>query len=842
MSTADEPVVLVEGGSVTCAAFGVRACRLAELVDFGLPVPLTVALSFDTVRTIASGKAPDTEKMLEPFDGETLISVRSSPGGTDWGGAQTFHSVGMNCAIHEKICLAHDRQVASQLYSNFIESYAVRVARLDPEEFEALTSSYPDSCARLEKAKRLYEKATGEAFPQEIGVQLTHVLRSMARAWEGSTARLLRTAHGAPEDAGLGLLVQQMAIATRKGEGDNGFGTVCGIDHDSGSRGLFGSFCSECILWTQVEDSDSSLQKLSPKSLADLTRHLELIRKRKRDESAIDFTIANGTVWVLDARPAGRSVQAAIRIAVDLAESGVISKTTSIGRIDPDSIARILHPQVDRTRTYNVIASGTAASPGAAAGAIAFSSQAAAEYAARNESCILVRTETGPEDIRGMHFADGVLTGRGGITSHAAVVARGLGVPCVAGASDIQFDARKQALTSPDGKVFHEGDMISIDGTRGEVLEGTVPMEKPELSDAFSTFLDWADELRDMGVRANADTPEEVRVASSFKADGIGLCRTEHMFFDEARLTVMQEMIFADNDVERRAALEKLLPMQRSDFMELFLSMQGKPVCIRLFDPPLHEFLPRERDEIQELAEALDLPVSRIIARADELREFNPMLGLRGVRLGITVPEIYEMQARAIFEALVEAMRRGHPGVPEIMIPLVSANREVELVKASVDAVAQEVRKETGEHFDYKIGVIVETPRAAIRAGDLAMNSSFLSFGTNDLTQMTYGISRDDSQRFMGVYVARGVYPVDPFATLDREGVGELLLMAAKRGREKKPDLILSICGEHGGDAATIEFCRNAGFTYVSCSPFRVPIARLAAAQCAIKSGADVCR
>ncbi len=839
MSGIDGSVVLLGQGNANDGRFGVRASRLAELVNFGIPVPATIALSIEAVRMIASGHAPDTEKILDPFGPETLVSVRSSPGGIDWGGAPTFHAVGLNCAIHEELCNAHDPEAASKLYFDFIKSYAVRVARLDPEEFEALTASCPDVFGRLARAKSLYAKCTGESFPQDMGVQLTHVLRSMVRAWEGPTAHLLRSAHGAPENAGLGLLVQKTVVATKSGEGDNGFGAVSGADPESGSRGLFGNFCPGCISVARVEMPESSIKKLSPRSSSDLEKHLDLLRRRKQDELEIDFAVANGKVWVLDARPIDCSVQAAIQIAVDLAESGLISKESSLGRLEPDSIARILHPQVDRSRAYNVIATGISASPGAASGAVAFSSQAAAEYAARNESCILVRIETGPEDIKGMHFASGVLTGRGGITSHAAVVARGLGVPCVAGASDIQFDARMQALISPGGKIFREGDSISIDGTRGEVLEGAVPLEKPGLSDAFRIFLDWADESRDMEVRANADTPDEVQVANSFKADGIGLCRTEHMFFDEARLTVMREMIFADSDSERRATLKQLLPMQRSDFIELFLNMQGRPVCIRLFDPPLHEFLPRERDEIKELADALDLPDSRIIARMDELREFNPMLGMRGVRLGITVPEIYEMQARAIFEALVEARRRGHPGTPEIMIPLVSANREVELVKSSVDAVAHTVRKETGETFDYKIGVIVETPRAAIRAGDLAANSSFLSFGTNDLTQMTYGISRDDSQRFMATYVARGVYPEDPFATLDKEGVGELLLLAAKRGREANPDLVLSICGEHGGDAATIEFCRKAGFNYVSCSPFRVPIARLAAAQSAIRNRSD---
>ena len=447
-----------------------------------------------------------------------------------------------------------------------------------------------------------------------------------------------------------------------------------------------------------------------------------------------------------------------------------------------------------------------------------------------------MRVETGPEDIRGMYTAKGVLTGRGGVTSHAAVIARGLGVPCVAGASDLYFDQKEQLLTASDGQVFREGDLITVDGTRGEVLKGATEFVEPMMNAEINEFLDWADEHRDLVVRANADTSNEARVAKKFKADGIGLCRTEHMFFGEARLTVMREMIFADSADERRSALDQLLGMQRSEFESMFEIMEGCPVCVRLFDPPLHEFLPHDRDEMQELAEALDLPISRVIARAEELREFNPMLGLRGVRLGVTVPEIYEMQARAIFEAAVNSNKRGSSIIPEIMVPLVSAHREMELVRKRVDLVAQSVKAELAANFEYSIGVMVETPRAALRAGDLAVESSFLSFGTNDLTQMTYGISRDDSQRFMEAYLEQGVFPLDPFSSLDLEGVGELLLTAAQRGRASKPELVLAICGEHGGDPSTIEFCRDAGFTYVSCSPYRVPIARLAAAQAAIRS------
>jgi pyruvate,orthophosphate dikinase len=434
-----------------------------------------------------------------------------------------------------------------------------------------------------------------------------------------------------------------------------------------------------------------------------------------------------------------------------------------------------------------------------------------------------------------MHASVGVITERGGMTSHAAVIARGLGLPCIVGASDIRINPRDRTLTAPDGRVLVEGDLVTVDGTSGEVLAGAPAMLEPALDEWFTTLLHWADNVRDIGVRANADTPDDARTARMFEAEGIGLCRTEHMFFDEDRLTVMREMIFADTAKDRRIALDRLLPMQRADFIALFEIMAGLPVCIRLFDPPLHEFLPHDREGMRELAEALDRPLSDVTRRVEALSEFNPMLGMRGVRLGITVPEIYDMQARAIFEATIEAGRRGAPVVPEVMIPLVSAKREVEIVKTRIDAVAAAVRIEQGADFDFRLGVMVETPRAALRAGEIAQHAAFLSYGTNDLTQMTYGLSRDDAGRFMGVYVSQGVFREDPFHALDQDGVGELLLIGSARGRQTRQNLTLSICGEHGGDPDSIAFCRSAGFDYVSCSPFRVPVARLAAAQFALK-------
>ena len=504
------------------------------------------------------------------------------------------------------------------------------------------------------------------------------------------------------------------------------------------------------------------------------------------------------------------------------------------------ALTELLHPQIDPAAKRDVIARGIPASPGAATGRIVFSSSAAQASAARDEACILVRRETAPEDIRGMHAAKGVLTERGGMTSHAAVIARGLGVPCVVGTNGISLSLRKKTLTTATGRVFTEGDMITVDCATGEVLAGAAKMHDAVLDDAFTDLLDWADEARDIGIRANADTPAEARMARTFLAEGIGLCRTEHMFFEDDRLTVMREMIFANTPEDRQATLDQLLPMQRLDFTELFQIMQGLPVCIRLFDPPLHEFLPSDRHELRDLAESLDKPIAEVTRRAEQLAEFNPMLGMRGVRLGITVPEIYDMQARAIFEATVLASRLGAPVVPEIMIPLVSARREVELVKTRVDAVAAAVRNEKGRDFDYRLGVMVETPRACLRADEIASHSAFLSFGTNDLTQMTYGLSRDDAGRFMSDYVNLGVYREDPFHILDTDGVGELLTIGAERGRRASPDITLSICGEHGGNTESIAFCRAAGFDYVSCSPYRVPLARLSAAHLALRDRAGL--
>ncbi len=830
-----EFVELTPSASVSTARHGWRAKCLQRLIRLDLPVPRTVALSAEGVRAIAAGQMPDTARLVAMFGDDFLVSVRGSPENPEWGGPGTVLNVGMNDARRDALATTLGREVAEALYLRFVQAFATHVARLDPDMFSAAPSP-----TALAAALAAYEAETDEPFPQDPVRQLADVLRSMARAWEGTTARLLRQAKGAPAAAALGLLVQGMSLGV--GPGLSGSGTIQCVDSISGAAQITGRFRGQAqgraasveTLYLTRDTRGASLEEVAPEVFAELLRHQSVCRMKLREEMQIEFAVENGRLAVIDAVRVARSSRAAVKIAVALAEDRVISREEALLRIEPRALSELLHYQVDPLSPRDRIAHGIAASPGAATGRIVFSATAAQASAARDEPCVLVRRETAPEDIRGMHAAVAVLTERGGFTSHAAVIARGLGLPCIVGASDIALNPRERTLRGSDGRVLREGDIITVDGSNGEVLAGAAAMLEPALDDGFRKLLHWADNVRDIGIRANADTPDDARTARMFEAEGIGLCRTEHMFFDEDRLTVMREMIFADTAHDRRIALERLLPMQRADFTALFDIMAGMPVCIRLFDPPLHEFLPQDREGIRELAEALDKPLSDVTRRVEALSEFNPMLGMRGVRLGITVPEIYDMQARAIFEATIEASRHGAQIVPEIMIPLVSAAREVEIVKTRIDAVAAAVKNELKAEFTYRLGVMVETPRAALRASEIAEHAAFLSFGTNDLTQMTYGLSRDDAGRFMGAYVSQRVYAEDPFHVLDVEGVGELLLIGAQRGRARRPGITISVCGEHGGDPDSIAFCRAAGFDYVSCSPFRVPVARLAAAHFAL--------
>ena len=836
-----EPVTLITPTALMSpVVHGGRAKCLQRLVRLDMPVPVTVALSFDAVHQIAIGEMPDMAAILAPFGDDPLLSVRPSSEDPDWGGPSAILNIGMNDARYAAMCTSIGTSAATALYLKFLRSFAVHVSRLDPEAFDIPANADEKTLAHMLEA---YEFETDEPFPQSVEVQLGEVLRSMARAWDGTTARLLRQAKGAPADAGLGLVVQAMALGV--GEMISGSGVIQYVDSATGMPQITGRYLGQSqgrdalgdvkgAIYLTKDDRGPSLQDRSPEVFAALLAIGKTCREKLREEMQVEFTIQNNKLHILDAVRVQRASRASVRIAVALAEDGIIAREEAVMRVEPTALSELLHRQVDPTARRERIVTGIAASPGAASGHIVLTASEAQASAARGEPCVLVRRETTPEDIRGMHAAVAVLTMRGGVTSHAAVIGRGLGVPCVVGASDLVIDRKKQAIVAPDGRRFNAGDMITVDGTTGDVLAGEPAMVEATLDQTFRTLLDWADDSRDIGVRANADTPADAQTARNFAAEGIGLCRTEHMFFEGDRLGVMREMIFAGGGNDRRAVLGRLLPMQRNDFKELFRIMKGLPVCIRLFDPPLHEFLPSGKAGLRDLAEQLALPVNTVTDRVAALSEYNPMLGMRGVRLGIAVPEIYEMQVRAIFEATAEMAAGGNDVVPEIMIPLVSAMREVELVQAQIDAVAASVRAEKNIPFTYRLGVMVETPRAALRAEDIAKHADFLSFGTNDLTQMTYGLSRDDAGRFMSAYVQQGVYAEDPFHTLDVEGVGELLSIGAARGRAGRPDVVLSICGEHGGSRTAIAFCRAQGFDYVSCSPFRVPVARLHAAQLAI--------
>lgn len=852
------------GGAEDASRFGRKAVTLSRLVSMGVPVKPGFAVSAEAVTRLAEngGEAlgPGFAAALAGLSPGALLALRASPGAKEWGGPATLLNLGASVeALEPRIGALAARDATRRL----IHAYAVHVGGADPEAFEyALHDTLKDHGAEtegdldaealdelIETFLELHEDETGDPFPHAAADQLAGAMRAMARMWGSVSARLLRTSRGGPEAGGLALIVQEMAMGLAPGL--SGAGRVAFRSEQSGEPGLRGRM----LYQAQGNDAsaglrtprligaterraagvrDPSLEEAAPE-IADRLRALGAMAEREFAEAmALEFTLEGGELAVLGAEPIRRSPRAAVRIAVDLAKSGAIQMEDAVLRVEPRLLSELLHPTIDPYAPRDLLAGGLPASPGAASGPIVFAAEAADASAARGVPAILVRVETSPEDIRGMHSAAGVLTVRGGMTSHAAVVARGLGTPCVVGASGLSLDLQSRELTAPDGRVFREGDLITVDGSAGEALAGAAPTVQPEFSGALAELMDWADGMRRMKVRANADTAQDARVALGFAADGIGLARTEHMFFEKGRITAMRRMILAEKESDRRAALEQLLPMQRADFMALYRVMQGSPVTIRLLDPPLHEFLPHADDELGELAEATGLTMRALRRRIDDMQEFNPMLGKRGCRLGVTIPEIYEMQVRAIFEALAQSWADGPLVVPEIMIPLVSARREATMIRRTIDGVAMAVAAETGRDFAYKVGVMVETPRAALRAGDLAEDLDFLSFGTNDLTQMTYGLSRDDAGRFMRDYVNLEVFAEDPFHSLDLEGVGELMVIATDRARDRKPGIPLGLCGEHGGDPASIRFCEAAGFDYVSCSPFRVPIARLACAQATI--------
>ncbi|WP_306227343.1 pyruvate, phosphate dikinase [Bosea beijingensis] len=861
---------------------GGKGANLAEMSNLGLPVPpgFTITTEVCTayydngksfpaeldgqVRTALAGMAKLTGKTFGDPANPLLVSVRSGARASMPGMMDTVLNLGLNDETVEAVAKASgDERFAWDSYRRFITMYSNVVLDVDHGLFEEALEDYKerkglhldtdlkaaDWKVLVGKYKEIIRKELGSDFPQEPEKQLWGAVGAVFSSWMNARAIKYRELNAIPASWGTAVNVQSMVF------GNMGDTSATGVaftrNPSTGENALYGEF----LINAQGEDvvagirtpqditeaakkeagSDKpSMEREMPEAYAELCRIYGILEKHYRDMQDMEFTIQEGKLWMLQTRSGKRTAKAALRIAVELATEGLITQEEAVGRVEPGALDQLLHPTIDPKAERRVLTTGLPASPGAAAGEIVFNSDDAEAAKKAGRKVILVRVETSPEDIHGMHAAEGILTSRGGMTSHAAVVARGMGKPCVSGAGQLRIDYAKGTL-SVGPTTLKAGDFVTIDGGNGQVLLGEIKMQKPELSGEFATLMGWADKVRRLKVRANAETPEDARTAREFGAEGIGLCRTEHMFFEGDRIQAVREMILAHDDKGRRAALAKLLPVQRQDFVQLFTIMSGLPVTIRLLDPPLHEFLPHGEKEIGEVAAALGVTPDALKHRAAELHEFNPMLGFRGCRLAVAFPEIAEMQARAIFEAAVIAAKEtGKPVIPEVMVPLVMGKPELDLVKARIDAMAKAVIEESGTKIDYQVGTMIELPRAALRAAEIAESAEFFSFGTNDLTQTTLGISRDDASSFLGSYTAKGLLDADPFVTIDQDGVGELVKLAAERGRKTRSGIKLGICGEHGGDPASIGFCESVGLDYVSCSPFRVPIARLAAAQAAL--------
>jgi pyruvate, orthophosphate dikinase len=876
-----------EGRSDMRNLLGGKGANLAEMANLGLPVPPGFTITTEVCTYFyANDKTYPEElkgeveaalaavgkiaggKTFGDADNPLLVSVRSGARASMPGMMDTVLNLGLNDVTVEALAKnSGDRRFAYDSYRRFITMYANVVLGIEHHMFEEILDEHKarngymldtdlnaeDWAALASRFKAKVEELGGAPFPQEPHAQLWGAIGAVFGSWMNQRAITYRRLHAIPESWGTAVNVQAMVF------GNMGDTSATGVaftrNPSTGEKRLYGEFLINAqgedvvagirtpqeiteVARVQSGSDKPSLENAMPEAFADLASICDRLEKHYRDMQDLEFTVEKGKLWMLQTRAGKRTAKAALCIAVDLANEGLISEDEAVTRVDPAAIDQLLHPTIDPSAERQVVANGLPASPGAASGEIVFSSDDAEALKNQGRKVILVRVETSPEDIHGMHAAEGILTTRGGMTSHAAVVARGMGKPCVSGAGTVRVDYAA-ATMSAAGTTLRKGDVITIDGATGQVLTGQVKMLEPALSGEFSTLMGWADKVRKLKVRTNADTPHDARVALKFGAEGIGLCRTEHMFFEADRIRAVREMILADDEKSRRAALAKLLPMQRNDFIELFEIMGGLPVTIRLLDPPLHEFLPHTEEEIAEVSAAMNADPRKLAERSHALKEFNPMLGFRGCRLAIAYPEIAEMQGRAIFEAAVEAGKRtGKPVVPEVMVPLIATRMELDLVKARIDAMAKAVEAETGTKLDYQVGTMIELPRAALKAGEIAETAEFFSFGTNDLTQTTYGISRDDAASFLGAYTNAGIFPIDPFVSIDRDGVGELVRMATERGRATRAKIKLGICGEHGGDPASVAFCDEIGLDYVSCSPFRVPIARLAAAQAALGKGA----
>ena len=864
---------------------GGKGANLAEMASIGLPVPPGFTITTDVCSKYyeLAERLPDS---LEPqalealkrigeavdakfgdADNPLLVSVRSGSRASMPGMMDTILNLGLNDVTVEGLAKrAGDKRFAYDSYRRFIQMYGDVVLGVDHGLFEDILDTHKNNKGAIQDTeldaedwqdivdayKVVVEQELGRPFPQDTAEQLWGAIKAVFSSWQNARAKTYRRLHDIPDDWFTAVNVQAMVFGNLGGTSATGVAFT--RNPSTGDNEIYGEF----LVNAQGEDvvagirtpqplteaarieageTEPSLEAIMPETYGQLAGVFETLEKHYRDMQDIEFTIQDSKLWMLQTRSGKRTTKAALKIAVDLSNEGLITQNEAVMRIDPASLDQLLHPMIDPDAEKDVIARGLPASPGAAVGEIVFDSDEAERLKAQEKNVILVRIETSPEDIHGMHAATGILTTRGGMTSHAAVVARGMGRPCVSGAGGLRIDYKAATMTIGN-EVFMKGETVTIDGTTGEVLRGAIAMRQPEMSGDFTTLMTWADSARKLGVRANADTPRDAGQALEFGAEGIGLCRTEHMFFDDARILAMREMICAANEEGRRAALAKILPMQREDFEELFRIMDGKPVTIRLLDPPLHEFLPHG-DEAEGVAASLGVTVERLRDRVNELSEFNPMLGFRGCRLAIRYPEITEMQARAIFEAAANvAKETGKEVAPEVMIPLVAYRKEYDILADVIRAAGKAVEAETGSKLTYQIGTMIELPRACLRGDEIAdgdLGAEFFSFGTNDLTQTTLGMSRDDMGSFLNKYTEEGIFKANPFASIDVAGVGQLMKIAVKKGRESRPKIKLGICGEHGGDPHSVHFCHELGLDYVSCSPYRVPVARLAAAQAAVQ-------
>ena len=864
-----------EGNASMRNLLGGKGANLAEMTGLGLPVPRGFTVTTEAcTRYYADGKKIEkdiedqiyeyllkmekiVEKQFGNPDNPLLVSVRSGARASMPGMMDTILNLGLNDIVVEGLAkLTNNTRFAYDSYRRFIHMFSDVVMGIEKNKFERILEEMKekkgvhldtgldadDLKLLVKKYHELYEKEMGQPFPQEPRVQLLEAIKAVFRSWDNPRANVYRRLNDIPSEWGTAVNVQEMVYGNM-GE-DSGTGVAFTRNPSTGEKKLYGEFLmnaqgEDVVAGIRTPQSIDHLKETNVNAYNQFVEIAKTLEDHYCDMQDMEFTIERGKLFMLQTRNGKRTAQAALKIAVDLVHEGMLTKEEAILKVEPKQLDSLLHPNFEAKALKDAkpIAKGLPASPGAATGKIYFTADDAAKAFGNGEKqIILVRLETSPEDIEGMHVSQGILTARGGMTSHAAVVARGMGRCCVAGCGDVKISEENKTFTDKAGKVYKEEDWFSLDGSTGNVYSGQLPTTAPEMTGDFGTFMSWADELRTLKVRTNADTPADAAQAYQFGAEGIGLCRTEHMFFDSDRIKSMREMIVARTEVQRRKALGKLLPMQREDFEGLFREMKDFPVTIRYLDPPLHEFLPQDDEEIQALAKEMDMTFEDLKALVVSLHEFNPMLGHRGCRLAVSYPEIAEMQTRAVIEAAINVNKKGMNVTPEIMIPLVGDVKEFKYVKDIVVKTADEVIKKAGVKLEYKVGTMIEIPRAAITADEIAAEADFFSFGTNDLTQMAFGFSRDDAGRFLEDYYEKKIYEFDPFAKLDQSGVGRLVQMAADLGRKVRPDIKLGICGEHGGDPASVEFCHKAGLNYVSCSPFRVPIARLAAAQAAVKA------